>query len=308
PWKTWSLAGRRDLVEYLRTRGCRDDFDVIQRYSMDENLWHLSVEGGDLEDPETDVDVTEILASVADRFGRQGVRGTGSPEKDDGDAADTSETAVSRGAVEVSFRRGVPVGLAGRPVSLGTLIGALNHRYRHAPWAWDLVIENRFTGIKSRGIYINPAARLLHQAIDGLARTCLNKPTYDRYVELGREYGTLLYRGEYFSQQRLILEAAADAVLTRLSGSVTMRLDPTPYVARIASASATFDRALASFEGGGYRHAHAEGFIALSWLSSIGRRFEENRNGDLVEAGDAPASDVCPAESMSRRGLVPTPV
>jgi argininosuccinate synthase len=193
----------------------------------------------------------------------------------------------------------VPVGLQGERRALPEIVSRLNHRYRRAPWAWDLIIENRFTGVKSRGLYINPAAKLLHIAIDALARTCLNKPTYDQFCRLGLEFGTMIYRGEFFSDQRVVLENAAAAVMSRLNGTVTVHLEPVPYVAKIVNPKSMFTKSGATFEKSDYAHSDAAGFIRLSWLGNIGKPFHEELYAGAVEADDPAPSDVRPAEPVS---------
>jgi argininosuccinate synthase len=290
PWKNWELRGRRDMIEFLQKAGVYDDFAVTKDYSMDENLWHLSVEGSDLEDPMAMLDIDEVLAAVADRFAG-GVTQPSGPS-----------------SVRVRFENGIPVALAGREMPLSHLIATLNSLYRAAPWAWDLVIENRFTGIKSRGVYINPAAKLLHLAVDGLARCSMNKPVYEQYCELGRQYGTMIYRGEYFSDQRVLLDAAAAAAMAHLNGEVTVQLSPTPYVAQVRASESIFRKDLSTFEKSDFSHQDAAGFIRLSWLGNVGRSFSENQNGDAVEAGEEAASDVRSDQSVSGRRLVPVSV
>jgi len=290
PWKTWELTGRQDMIEYLRSRGFDDNYAVTKDYSFDENLWHLSVEGGPLEDGSTDFDIERVLGAVTDRFA----------------VGPVGRSPV--GPIEITFQKGIPIAVDKVPLPLGDLINMLNHDYRFAPWAWDLVIENRFTGVKSRGLYINPAAKLLHSAVDALARTCLNKPTYDAYVDLGHVYGTLLYRGEYFADQRLAAEAAARAILQRLSGSVIIHPFPLPYVSRIDSDAALFRKALATFESSDYVHGDAKGFINLSWLTSIGRSFVEDGDAAVVETGSRLGSDVRTNQCEPSGRLVPTSV
>jgi argininosuccinate synthase len=160
---------------------------VQKDYSLDENLWHISVEGGPLEDPGANIDIDDILTQVDGKFAWQNKYGPG------GDL------------VEVKFEQGVPVAINGQPKDLQTIVDQLNHQYRQAPWAWDLIIENRFTGVKSRGVYINPAAKVLHLMADSLARTCLNKPSYDQYVRLGQELRHAAVPG------RVLLRPAASA-------------------------------------------------------------------------------------------------
>lgn len=290
PWKTWDFGGRLDLINYLKSKGFDGDYAVERDYSLDENLWHLSVEGGPLEEPAAIADVEDVLHAVAGRFA------WGHPP---GEAPTT---------LELEFQAGVPVALHGSKMVLPEIVSTLNHQYRQAPWAWDLLIENRFTGVKSRGLYINPAAKLLHLAVDTLARTCLNKPTYDQYVKLGQEYGALLYRGEYFTDQRVIVEAAGRALMTQLNGAVTVQLEPTPYVSRIVNARSIFTKAMATFEKSDYSHRDAAGFIKLSWASNVGKPFVEESDAAAMESKRRAASDVCPAQPLPSGGLVSTPV
>lgn len=290
PWKTWEFAGRQDLVDYLKGKGIDGDYESTKEFSLDENLWHLSVEGGALEDPDAEVDVQKILAAVAGHFSSR------------------QEMETPPDSLQIRFECGVPVGLCGQAVELPTLIARLNDDYRHASWAWDLVIENRFTGIKSRGLYINPAAKLLHLAVEALARSCLNKPSYDQYVALGRQYGAMLYRGEFFSDQRLMLEGAARAAMAHLNGEITVSLKPTPYVSRINSGNSIFCAEQATFEASDFSHQDAQGFIQLSWLSSIGRRHTEGGHANALETKPGSASTVRENQSLFRGRLVPTSV
>lgn len=287
PWKTWEFGGRKDLVDYLRSKGYEDRYEVTKDFSLDENLWHLSIEGGPLEDATACLDVERILENVADRFG--GAKGGGK----------------GPASVAITLENGVPVALDGQAMPLADVVSRLNVTYRHAVWAWDVVIENRYTGIKSRGVYINPAAKVLQSAADALARTCLNKPMYDRYVEVGGAYGTLLYRGEYFSDQRALVESSARELMSRLNGTVTMQLEPQPYAAQILAAQPMFRKDIATFErSSDYSHQDAEGFIRLAWLSTIGRSSTEGAYADPVETGINVASDVCGNQPMPAGGLV----
>jgi argininosuccinate synthase len=287
PWKVWNLRGRSDMIDYLRQHGVEESFEVTKTYSLDENLWHLSIEGGTLEDPTAHVDVERILGVTADRF-------TGS----------TSQ-AYLPSAVELEFVDGVPVALNGSMGTLATIVNTLNVRFRQAPWAWDMVIENRFTGIKSRGLYINPAAKVLGWAVDALARTCLNKAAYDSYTSLGRDYGAILYRGEFFSDQRKMLESAALPIAGRLTGKVKVELTPAPYVSQIVAPASTFTQERATFEESEFAHQDAAGFIRLAWLSSAGRSFEEADHGGDVAAGSSTPSGVSALQPEPERGLVP---
>ena len=286
PWKVWDLSGRTDMIAYLHAHGVKGDYAVTKEFSLDENLWHLSVEGGPLEDPSATVDITKVLAVVADRF------------------SCGARKATVPASVTIRFEQGLPVALNNKQLGLMDLVSMLNLQYRSAPWAWDLVIENRFTGVKSRGLYINPAAKLLHTAVDALARTCLNKPTYDQYAELGKQYGAMLYRGEFFSDQRLMLQAAATAVMQHLTGEVTVQLEPVPYASCVNARGAIFSKNVATFEKSDFAHQDAAGFIRLAWMTSIGRSFVENAHDGVMETGSLSAPDLRRAESVPAGRLV----
>ena len=276
PWKSWDFRGRIDLVDYLESIGAPVKFEATKELSLDENLWHLSVEGGALEDPTAPLDVRHFLAAVSDRFFASG-------------SADGTADAVT-----VKFIGGMPVAVDGTPMPLLDLITHLNTRFRHADWAWDLVVENRFTGVKSRGLYINPAAKLLHTAIDALSRATLNKHAYDQYVQLGEQWAQLMYRGEYFTPQSKVLQAAAAQAVQPLTGTIEVRLTPQPHVSRIEAAAGLFEEEMATFEASQYDHADANGFIKLNWLSSTGRPqpLEGVTHGHALEASAAAASAV----------------
>ena len=248
PWKTWSFSGRADLANYLEQQGYDFEFEINKTYSLDENLWHTSIEGGALEDPAAVLDVPSIIHDVLG-------------------AASGDEVAP---IVQLTFDKGEVVACDGVPVKLTQLVDVLNQRYRHAPWGHDLVVENRFTGVKSRGIYVNPAARLLHDAADALARATMAKPAYDLWAELGTRYAEMLYRGEYFSQQRKVFDAAASAAMTPLTGSVTLKTTPTLHVAAIDAPESLFREEIATFEASDWSHEKAAGFIELSWLGNVG--------------------------------------
>jgi argininosuccinate synthase len=286
PWKSWEFGGRVDLVNYLAKCGYQDNYAVQKDFSLDENLWHLSVEGGPLEDPASPVEVENVLENVRGRFAWSEGRRPASEQ------------------VEIEFQHGTPIAVNGLRAPLMDLLDLLNRDYRNAGWGWDMVIENRFTGIKSRGLYINPGVKLLHLAADALARTCLNKPTYDQYVRLGCEYGTMIYRGEYFSDQRLVLESAAAPILKLMSGRVTVRTTPVLYASRIENAQSLFTKSMATFEATqSFDHGDAGGFIRLSWLSNIGRPFPE----ELAPDGQRRGSSAPPRREARPERAAPVP-
>ncbi len=287
PWKVWGFEGRKELIAYLKSMGCDEHFDEKKDYSLDENLWHISVEGSELEDPTADVEIEAVLEFVKDKFA------TGGP-------------ATPPKSVSVTFDKGEVVAIDGVSKPLGEIVEKINKDHRHAHWAWDLVIENRTTGVKSRGLYINPAAKLLQTAADELARCCLNKPTYDRYGSIAQDYATLLYKGEYFSMQRKVLEASAEPLLDCLTGTVTFMLAPAMYVSKIDATESLFCKETSTFEASDYSHADAGGFINLSWHANIGQSFKETdaSHENALETTGGAASELCEDQSVAGGGLV----
>lgn len=280
PWKEWSFAGRAELAAYLAEAGCDTEFVIDKLYSLDENLWHLSIEGGALEQASAMLDVPSILEHVL------------------GAAPDT----IAPAQVTLDFQAGVPVALDGERLPLEAIVACLNARYARAEWAWDLVLENRFTGVKSRGVYLNPAAKLLHAASDALARCCLNKPTYALRADLAERWADMLYSGEYFSQQREAIEAAARSTMTHLQGSVTLAVAPQLHVVKIDAPQTLFRPALATFEASEWSHAAAAGFIELSWLRNVG--CVEDDHESTLETDDEAPSGARAAQPLPGRGLV----
>ncbi len=289
PWRVWNFEGRIDLINYLHEKGYEEKFVVEKDYSLDENLWHISVEGGVLEQPNKIVDVPKVMTAVADRFAQ------GGPEN-------------PPQSVEITIENGIPKAVDGVVMSLQNIVALFNRNYRHADWAWDLIVENRMTGIKSRGIYINPAAKLLYVAMDALASSCLAKAAYDQYVHLGQQYGNLVYNGECFSDQSIMLEAAAKAIMGKLNGTIVVQLAPTPYAAQIVASDAIFQESAATFEASDYTHADAAGFINLGWRSAIGKPFVEANHENPVEAAVPASSDVCSEQQHVEGGLVSSAV
>jgi argininosuccinate synthase len=186
--------------------------------------------------------------------------------------------ALSGDEIVVQFQDGIPTNINHRNAGILEILTELNSRFRRADWAWDLVIENRVVGIKSRGLYINPAAKLLAVAVDALARCVFNKPTYDLWRSLGQQYGQLLYGGQYFSDQRLVIESAAIPILKRLNGKVTVDVCASPYAASINANDPLFRQSIATFEAGEFDHHDAEGFMKLNWRSSLGRPFDPDQD------------------------------
>jgi argininosuccinate synthase len=201
PWRTWSFVGRSDLLEYAAKHGIEVPVTAEKPYSMDANLMHISYEGGILEDPwaEPPEDIFLWTASVHD-------------------APDEPER------LEISFEKGVPVALNGEKMKPADLLAALNTAgSRHGVGRVDIV-ENRFIGIKSRGVYETPGATILlaaHRAIESI--------TLDREVAHFKEslvpkFAELVYNGFWFAPEMDLLRSMVETTQASVTGTVRLKL------------------------------------------------------------------------------------
>ena len=247
PWRhpDWPFSGRADMMAYAVEKKIPVPVTAEKPYSMDRNLVHVSYEGGILEDPWRE--------PYNDMF-----RMTVSPES----APDRAEYA------EVEFANGDPVALNGERLSPEKLIERANELGgRHGVGRVDLV-ENRYVGIKSRGVYESPGVTILmhgHRAVEQL--------TLDREVAHLRDgliprYAEMVYNGHWFAPERESLQALIDDAQKNVSGVARLKLyKGGVWIAGRRSPNSLYDPAIASFEeAGGYRQADAEGFIRLAAL------------------------------------------
>jgi argininosuccinate synthase len=258
PWREWKLRGRADLVEYARVRGIPTPVTQQMPYSMDANLLHVSYEGGVLEDP--------WVSPPAGMF-----RMTVDPEA----APDDSEV------VTVSFEAGNPTainGVAYEPVEL--LAEANRLGGRHGVGRVDIV-ENRFVGIKSRGVYETPGGTLLHHAHRAVESITLDREVAHLRDELMPRYAEMVYNGFWFSPERRALQAFMDEVQRRVNGEARVRLfkGSVAIEGRRSEKYDLYDQATATFEEDDvYDQADAAGFIRLNALRL--RRLGEERLGE----------------------------
>jgi argininosuccinate synthase len=258
PWREWKLRGRTDLVEYARLRGIPTPVTPQMPYSMDANLLHVSYEGGVLEDPWT--------SPPPDMF-----RMTVDPE----DAPDESEVAT------VSFEAGNPVSINDVPLAPVELLTEANRLGgRHGVGRVDIV-ENRFVGIKSRGVYETPGGTLLHHAHRAVESITLDREVAHLRDELVPRYAEMVYNGFWFSPERRALQAFMDDVQKRVNGEARMRLfkGSVAVEGRRSEKHDLYDQATATFEEDDvYDQADAAGFIRLNALRL--RRLGEERLGE----------------------------
>ena len=251
PWRLWEIRSREDALAYAARHGVPVEQTASDLYSRDRNLFHLSHEGEDLEDPWN--------APPDDLF-----RITKGP----------GEAAPESGFVEVGFEAGFPVAVDGErldPVALLTRLNGLGAR--HGVGRVDLV-ENRLVGMKSRGVYETPGGTILHEARAALAGLCLDRATDHFAAAAALRYAELVYDGKWFSALREALDAFFAEAHRNTTGAVRVRL----YRGVAAAVGRKSPRSLyredfATFGADEvYRQADAEGFIRLFGLPERIRR------------------------------------
>jgi argininosuccinate synthase len=256
PWRTWDMRGRADLIAYAERQRIPITVTAEKPYSMDRNLLHVSYEGGILEDP--------WKAPYDDMF-----RLTTSPLA----APDRPEE------VEVEIEGGTPVAVDGELLSPAALLARLNAiGGRHGVGRVDIV-ENRYVGMKSRGVYETPGGTVLRAALHAVESLTLDREVMHLRDGLVPRYAEMVYYGYWFAPERQMLQAAVDEAARAVTGTARLRLykGTVSVVGRKAPRS-LYDPKLASFdEAGGYDQADATGFIRLSGLRLRIRALVERR-------------------------------
>lgn len=245
PWRQWHIRSREDAIEYCEAHGVPVTATKTKIYSIDGNLWHLSHEGGLIEDPWNE--------PPADAYGL-----TVAPE----DAPDTPEY------VTVGFEEGWPVSLNGQRLSPLQLLTALNEiGAKHGVGRVDL-LENRLVGMKSRGIYETPGGTILSTAHRELEHLVLDRLTIRQKDQLASVYADLVYNGQWFSPLKAALDAFVDKTQEVVTGEVKVKLYKGQAVAVARKSDyGLFREDLATFgKDDVYRQADAEGFIRLFGL------------------------------------------
>jgi argininosuccinate synthase len=250
PWREWSIVSREDAIDYAASRGIPVPVTKKDPYSRDRNLWHLSHEGGPLEDPSFEPEASMFKLSV-----------------DPIDAPDTPEK------VSIEFEAGVPVAVNGRKLSPAKLVETLNAiGGKHGVGRADIV-ENRLIGIKSRGVYETPGGTLLVTALKALEALVLDKDAMHEKERIATRYAELVYNGLWFSPLKEAFDAFVNSLTESLTGSVTLKLykGNAGVVAR-QSPYSLYSEDLASFNMTGYDVKDSAGFIRLFALQLRGRK------------------------------------
>lgn len=250
PWRcneTWKMQSREDEIQYCKEHGIDLPFSADSSYSRDRNLWHISHEGLELEEPANEPNYDHLL-----------VLGV-SPEK----APDEGEY------ISLTFEKGAPVALNGKKMKASDIIRKLNALGgKHGIGIVDIV-ENRVVGMKSRGVYETPGGTILMEAHAQLEELILDRDTMTYKKGIGNKFADVVYEGKWFTPLREALQAFIESTQEYVTGEVKMKL----YKGNIIKAGTTspyslYSETLASFTTGElYDHHDAEGFINLFGLS-----------------------------------------
>ncbi len=247
PWREWSINSREDAIAYAQAHKVPVEQTKANIYSRDRNIWHLSHEGGVLEDPANE------------------------PEESMWQWITSPEKAPNKPAtVEIGFEAGTPVSVNGKKRSAMDLLDQLNDvAAEHGVGRIDLV-ENRLVGIKSRGAYETPGGTLLVTAHRELETLCLDRETAHYSETLSLRYAELVYYGAWFTPQREALDAYFTEAQKRVTGTVGLKLfKGNVTVTKRVSPYSLYRKGLASFAMTGYNPEDAEGFINLYALPVI---------------------------------------
>ncbi|XP_057438687.1 argininosuccinate synthase, chloroplastic-like [Lotus japonicus] len=245
PWREWDITGREDAIEYAKKHNVPVPVTKKSIYSRDRNLWHITHEGDDLEDPANEPKKDMYMITV-------------DPE----DAPNEPEY------VEIGIENGVPVSVNGKKLSPGNLVAKLNEiAGRHGIGRVDLV-EDRIVGMKSRGVYETPGGTILFDAVRDLECLTLDRETLQLKDTLALKYAELVYAGRWFDPLRESLDAFMQKITETTTGSVTLKLyKGSAAVTGRKSPYSLYREDISSFDTGDlYNHADAVGFIKLYGL------------------------------------------
>ena len=247
PWREWSIKSRDEEIEYAEAHNIPLKINRETNYSKDKNLWHLSHEGLDLEDPGN-----EPLYEK-EGFLELGVSPIKAPDKPT--------------YIELEFEKGAPVALDGKKMSAKEIILKLNEVGGANGIGLLDIVENRLVGMKSRGVYETPGGAILYKAHNVLETICLDKMTMHEKQKLSITFGELVYNGLWFTPLREALSAFVDKTQEKVSGKVRLKLYKGNMInAGVWSENSLYIEDLASFGESDYDQKDADGFINLYGL------------------------------------------
>ncbi len=249
PWRmtdVWTMQSREDEIAYCKAHGIDLPFDASHSYSRDRNLWHISHEGLELEDPAQEPNYDDLLVL--------GVTPQKAPDK------------VTE--ITMTFEAGVPKTLNGKEMKVSEIIAELNKLGGENGIGIIDIVENRVVGMKSRGVYETPGGTILMEAHDQLEELILDRDTMETKKKPGSQFAQVVYEGKWFTPLREAIQAFVESTQKYVTGEVKLKL----YKGNIIKAGTTspyslYNESLASFTTGDlYDHHDADGFITLFGL------------------------------------------
>lgn len=261
PWRIWDIKSREDAVDYAEAHGIEIPVTKKDLYSRDRNIWHISHEGMDLEDPANEPQLDTLL--------KLGV----SPES----APDEAHY------ITIKFEKGVPTELDGEKLSPRALLEKLNELGGKYGVGIADIVEDRLVGMKSRGVYETPGGTILYTALNELEYLCLDRDTQAFKRSAAIKFAELVYDGKWFTPLREALSAMVDSMEETVTGEVRVKLykgSVTPAGAK--SPYSLYNEEIASFGDSHelYSHKDAEGFINLFGLPLKVRAMMQKKNED----------------------------
>ena len=248
PWRIWDIASREDAIDYAESKGISVPVTKAKIYSRDQNLWHISHEGGDIEDLANEHNEERVYMMVTP------------PEK-----AKNESTYV-----EIEFEKGTPVALDGVKMGGVEMVTKLNKIAGENGVGVIDIVENRLVGMKSRGIYETPAGTVLYAALRELESIVLDKEALATKHTLSKKYAELVYNGLWYTPLKEAIDAFVDSLAQDLTGKIKLKL----YKGNIKvdsriSENALYDEGISSFGASDlYSQKDSEGFIKLFALPS----------------------------------------
>ncbi len=245
PWRIWDIKSRDEEIDYAKARNIEIPVTKEKPYSMDANIWHLSHEGGDLEDPWNEPKDDLLLI------------------------CNTLEKAPDKAAyIEIGFEKGIPVSLDGKKTEAVELVKQLNAIGAENAIGIDDMVENRLVGMKSRGVYETPGGTILYKAHEALESLTLDRQTMHYKQGVSNKFAELVYDGFWYSPLREALSAFVDSTQQNVTGTVRMKLYKGNCVsAGIKSPYSLYSEEIATFgEDHVYDQTDSAGFINLLGL------------------------------------------
>lgn len=249
PWREWSIRSRHDAIRYAKERNVPIAATAEKIFSRDSNIWHISHEGGILEDP--------AQAPPADLYMF---------------TVDPRSCPNGESEITIDFEQGIPIGLNGYRIPAVQLLEDLNEIAGTNGIGRVDMVENRVVGMKSRGVYETPGGTLIMAAHRELESLCLDRQTRYQKDLLSITYGQMVYEGHWFTPLREAMDAFFNKTQEVVTGSITMSLyKGTMAVTSRKSPFSLYRYDIASFDTGTYNHHDAEGFINLLGLPAAVR-------------------------------------